>query len=172
MSPIPARHPRRLRVYLVALLIAAIFPIAVTVVLALIAARTGESATACAFFAAARGSLAAVTPDGVSEKIQGFDRSRWVITRDDKFTGSGALFLCFVANDQAKARAGVQACRKGIVDQLPERTLALELDTQYVQVAIPNVADGNNALGGAAGVHSPETCGAGDGEFAGRRSTG
>ena len=66
----------------------------------------------------------------------------------------------------------MQDCREWTVNQLPVWALALELDTPDLQIAIPDIADGNRTLGGAAGLNATEARGAGDSQFARRRIPG
>jgi hypothetical protein len=43
---------------------------------------------------------AAVIPNGVSHKIQRFDRRNWIVAGDYKFIRSRTLFSCLIANYQ------------------------------------------------------------------------
>ena len=61
----------------------------------------------------------------------------------------------------------MQSRREWIVDQLPVTVLALERNASHVQVAIADVADGDCALGAAAGPYSAEAHRARHGELAG-----
>jgi hypothetical protein len=84
----------------------------------------------------------AVVPDGVGEAIEHDVRMVRIVAADDDLTTDGASFGGLVANEDAKAGAGMERGREGISDQLPVRIPALEFDALDVQLAVAFVADG------------------------------
>ena len=59
---------------------------------------------------------AAIVPDRVSQDLQYLDRGIGIVARDHQLTAPGTFFGCFVPDNNAQTRTGVQRCREWIVN--------------------------------------------------------
>jgi len=138
-----------------------------------LAAAVGMAFVVAAFLAFVTVVFApAVVPDGVGEAIQHDVGMVRIVAADDDLTADGASFGGLVADDDAEAGAGMERGWEGISNELPVGIPALEFDALDVELAVAGVADGEGALGAAAGFDSAEAERAGDDDVAVRGEAG
>jgi len=138
-----------------------------------LAAAVGMAFVVAAFLAFVAVIFApAVVPDGVGEAIEDSYGMMGIVALDHEFTADRASLGGLVPYDDAEAGAGMQSRREGIADQLPVGIPAFEFDALDVELTVAGVADGEGALGAAAGFDSAEAERAGDDDVAVRGEAG
>ena len=115
---------------------------------------------------------AAVVPDRVGQHVHGYDRIDRIVAGDDQLATFRAFLGGLVADQDIEARAGMERCREGVVDQPPVLALALEGYASDMQFAVADVADRDGSLGTATSLDAAEAGRSGYGDLPGRCKSG